>query len=481
MNQEFEGEILLSICVSSYNRLPQVKSLVEEILKCRSERFNIVITDDASSPDVFSFLEDIHDKRLLIHRNVYNLGALQNWYQTINNGTGKYILHLLDRDMIQHEYLEIILSILSANEIGYGYIGGMFASNLLAVDHKEHFRVYQGNEAALVFGLTQVHPSGFLVRKSSWKRIRGKEVFFDNNQGSIYPHSFIYSILALQEPGVHIDLNFIEIIDSKDESAFQIQSNFYSESDKELYWMPEAQLREILVFTEFCLKESMWNGELDKQILQIRFKENLLRATDGYRKAQLSWRHCMHYGVEPSLVELNELGDIAKQFTNKYLEKAKKWMEKEMYEPFAKQIVCISSESALIVKKRSQDWILRKSLEEFLYSAWLNRELGKNHLDNYFCRYDIKKIAIYGYGDMGKKLRRELEGSSVSVACFIDAKAGRFCREDVEVFHLNEEMPKVDAIVVSLHHLFNEIYSELKEKIGCPIISIAEVILKENC
>ena len=120
------SEPVLSICISTYNRGEKTEALVKNILNVPSLEITVVVVDDHSSDDTAERLSQIQDARLHFYSNTVNRGARENWFETINHGCGKYILHLLDRDWIYSEYLLALLEVLNKGSIRFGYIGRMF-------------------------------------------------------------------------------------------------------------------------------------------------------------------------------------------------------------------------------------------------------------------------------------------------------------------------------------------------------------------
>jgi len=87
---------------------------------------------------------------------------------------------------------------------------------------------------------------------------------------------------------------------------------------------------------------------------------------------------------------------------------------------------------------------------------------------------NIGKVAIYGMGKLGKWLIRVMQKVGIDVAYAIDKRAG-----DIEcyfpVFFPDDELPNVDAIIVSVYSEYTAIAPMLWEKTSTPIISIVNL------
>lgn len=106
---------------------------------------------------------------------------------------------------------------------------------------------------------------------------------------------------------------------------------------------------------------------------------------------------------------------------------------------------------------------------------WLRLKQDGKSLTAYFERKGYKKIAIYGMHYMGISLLNELKDSGVEVKYGIDRNAGHIFA-DCRVITPDETFEDVDAIVVTPIFYFESIEEELSSKVGCPIVSLEEVL-----
>lgn len=110
-----------------------------------------------------------------------------------------------------------------------------------------------------------------------------------------------------------------------------------------------------------------------------------------------------------------------------------------------------------------------------LMERWMTlREEGKT-ISCVLNKRGISTVAIYGLGKIGKHVISELENSSVIVQYAIDrATAGFYGR--ISVKNVAEDLPKVDAVIVTAVYEFDEIEKILIEKVECPVISLEEIL-----
>ena len=87
----------------------------------------------------------------------------------------------------------------------------------------------------------------------------------------------------------------------------------------------------------------------------------------------------------------------------------------------------------------------------------------------------IKSVAIYGMQTLGKYLECELCANNIKTCYAIDKKADSIYA-DIDIYKPSDNLPKVDAVIVTAIFAYDEIKSELSKKCDYEIISLEEVI-----
>lgn len=130
------------------------------------------------------------------------------------------------------------------------------------------------------------------------------------------------------------------------------------------------------------------------------------------------------------------------------------------------------------MEKKAEKWqqLSDKHLALFLMmNQWVKvKQEGKN-LSDYFGRNNYKNIAIYGMSYAGETLMDELKDSEICVKYGIDRRAGRIC-EEIDIVTMDDDLPEVDAVVVTAITFFDEIEEELGNKLNCPILSLEDIL-----
>lgn len=110
-----------------------------------------------------------------------------------------------------------------------------------------------------------------------------------------------------------------------------------------------------------------------------------------------------------------------------------------------------------------------------VYDEWLRvKQEGKSFV-GYFEKKGYRNIAIYGMSYLGESLVRELQNSDIKVQYGIDKNAENMY-SSVEVVTLSNDLPKVDAIVVTAVYFYDEIEEELESLVDCPVISLEDIV-----
>ena len=110
-----------------------------------------------------------------------------------------------------------------------------------------------------------------------------------------------------------------------------------------------------------------------------------------------------------------------------------------------------------------------------ILNMWLEmKQKGKSGIA-YLQEKRIKRIAIYGMKELGERFYEEIKNTGIEVVCVIDKNPDDVIGDFV-VISPEEEIPDVDAIIVTAEYYFPEISNQLKEKVNCPVYSLLGVL-----
>lgn len=124
-----------------------------------------------------------------------------------------------------------------------------------------------------------------------------------------------------------------------------------------------------------------------------------------------------------------------------------------------------------------QDAVCRKFKRNFLLmETWMN----KKRMNEYFIADKLKSyghmnIAIYGVGYLGMQLYKDLTDSEIVVKYCIDNRLVTTL-DNLPVYKPNEELPEVDAIIITAISSFFSIKKKIEKKNQSKILTLEDLI-----
>lgn len=110
-----------------------------------------------------------------------------------------------------------------------------------------------------------------------------------------------------------------------------------------------------------------------------------------------------------------------------------------------------------------------------MMNQWVKVKQDGKNLADYFKKLGYQKIAIYGMNYAGETLLKELKSGNINVVYGID-KGKNGIHSDIDIVSPDENLEKVDVIVVTAITFYDEIVEMLSAKIECPIISLEDIL-----
>lgn len=111
-----------------------------------------------------------------------------------------------------------------------------------------------------------------------------------------------------------------------------------------------------------------------------------------------------------------------------------------------------------------------------LLNHWLEVKHEGKHISSYFEEMNYKHIAVYGMAELANRLSEELKESSVVIDYGIDRDISCSIARIDAVYYPEDELPAVDAVVVTPYSSFKDIKTVLEKKMNCPILSLENII-----
>ncbi len=113
---------------------------------------------------------------------------------------------------------------------------------------------------------------------------------------------------------------------------------------------------------------------------------------------------------------------------------------------------------------------------------WIKNILTGKKIENCLLEKGYQNIAIYGMHYLGDCLVDELKGSGVLVKYGIDMNAERIYREDLEIYKLQSDLEKVDAVIVTAVTDYEKLEEEIRDKMGSeiPVILLEDLLFLKS-
>ncbi|MDD6627669.1 MAG: glycosyltransferase family A protein [Lachnospiraceae bacterium] len=111
----------------------------------------------------------------------------------------------------------------------------------------------------------------------------------------------------------------------------------------------------------------------------------------------------------------------------------------------------------------------------FLYNQWLMLWENEQTVADYLKQFSFFKVSIYGITPMAMRLYRELSSNAIEVDYFIDRNAA-YLENERPIYTLDDELPEVDLVIISLVERENEIRKNIQEKLKAKVVTIRELI-----
>jgi glycosyltransferase involved in cell wall biosynthesis len=110
--QHSVSDPLVTIAIPTFNRASWLRSCVYAALAQTYQRFEVVVSDNASTDETATVLAQFDDRRLRIIRQRENIGPTPNWNACLAEAKGDYIVFVPDDDRISPCLLESCVALI---------------------------------------------------------------------------------------------------------------------------------------------------------------------------------------------------------------------------------------------------------------------------------------------------------------------------------------------------------------------------------
>lgn len=295
---------ILDIYIPSYKKNKRTYRLVKSILKSDSDKFKIIVLDDCSGDGTYEMISEISDDRLEVHCNQNNCGAISTWRNAIELCQGKWIMHLNDRDEINVHILSDYIE----------YLDGLDEKVAVCFPNNSKRKNFTGKEVYYEFAYYECHPTGITVKRSALNEVDNWSSFFSYDRYGMYPHGYIFAILAKNWDFVTCDYYLWR----ESSATFKSTSNFWSGGTTNVKAKGKIYNDVECVKHNFSknLEHLYLFGNDTFAVVKHLYFRNLMRVTYDYANSISQPDRANHYGLKPHRPDKKELLSIKKQFFN---------------------------------------------------------------------------------------------------------------------------------------------------------------------
>lgn len=132
-----------------------------------------------------------------------------------------------------------------------------------------------------------------------------------------------------------------------------------------------------------------------------------------------------------------------------------------------------------MMQTESNDRKNRDKFKQYYYllNQWLLQENQGKKVSNLLKERGCQKIAIYGMGEIGKRLFEVISDSDLEVRFVMDqCLNSNFI--NYPILKDGQEIPEVDAVIVTIPFAYGSIKSDLEKKLDCPILSLEHILFE---
>ena len=105
---------LVTIAIPTFNRASLLKGCVASALLQTYQRFEVIVSDNASTDQTPDVLREFIDPKLRVVRQATNIGLIPNWNACLAEATGDYVVFVSDDDRIAPWMLERCIALVKS-------------------------------------------------------------------------------------------------------------------------------------------------------------------------------------------------------------------------------------------------------------------------------------------------------------------------------------------------------------------------------
>lgn len=326
--------ILLSFCIPAYNQSDLLKACIAKILEYKGSDIEVIVSDDVSTENIKSIVEDFSDSRVKYIRNKVNLGHDLNIINSFRHASGDFAFLLRTRDYVIPEAIPRMLEVIVNNPNASYFTGtALFPNGKTRLAFKDKCYL-QGDDAVAVNQKLFIHPSGqaYSLGLLDLDLLETHIKKYTDFKASFLVHNLMRTYLA--EKGDFITIEkpiwvYSLTIEAKDTAVNSAKSGL-SPND------PSFGLQRYSSQLRWMAEQS--SGQYFPSITSWLYSDCLFLSGwvhKGYLKDK---RFLAHYSIAPAKTSISETSRMLRSITQDYLQNS----VPDFWEVFSKRIPFVS-------------------------------------------------------------------------------------------------------------------------------------------
>lgn len=403
---------LVSVIVVTYNRGYIIGSAFESLRKQEYKNFEVIVVDDGSEDDTADIVKKFSDLDIKYIKLEKNQGQSHARNVGLEHAKGKYIAFLDSDNEYLPQNLSIKMKMLKDSPEKVGFVFGPF--------------VREWDEIEEVFPPVEMEQE----IKENLKKIMLRMNVIDTNAVVIKKECFT-------KVGTY-DEELPRLIDWDMHSRILFDGGY------------EAVYCDIPLSINRIQKDSL-SRNIDRYFVARTklYKKRLNDYKEYYDVADIFTSYAFDEGEFKDISicrRLNALSEIG-------------FSESEWNE----------------VWKRKIDNFKRNNRNLAVFRKWVKIEEKGCRIAEWLKEHKFNKVAVYGYGYLGKHLVHELSEDGVDIVCILD-KNPNTKHPVLNVCHEPDDILNVDVIIVTAVYYYESIQEELKKVTLSKIVSLWDIL-----
>ncbi|KQS93206.1 glycosyltransferase [Chryseobacterium sp. Leaf394] len=304
------NDVILSICIPTYNRVEKTVGLVKSILTYKEMDIEVVVLDNCSSDNTQNALNAISDTRFVYRRNDRNIGGMPNILKSLTYGSGKYVMLCLDKDSISAEHLNVFINKIKNTKIVAGHC------SLNSTDYGNDIIYGKGFESILSFAYNSEHPSGiFILNRVLKSNSLINKIIEDYGTFAFLPE-LLKAEVVLSGHAARINMPLV-YTETKDECAVAVSHTYKGEN---IYFLPSNIINTFNIYLNHISSLNL-TTESKSVIINKIYNSLLLGSTLEYKNIMMDRSICSHHGLVPRKIKKKELLGIIFNFNKNFFSK----------------------------------------------------------------------------------------------------------------------------------------------------------------